>query len=228
MANANTILGGFYGSGSTRNLFPSPQTVATATETQLVVNTDTGTTQAFIVLPTGGSVYGASSPVDVNANGSITDRSGREYGQPSGETSDQFSLESWNGRPFYIRLYGIGNAGANAGQTLQINLYQGTSTTVATNAHVATTGTGLAAVAGGAFNFYIEAKLAWDNTSQILSGSYTANIAFGTVSQFTAPTAITAVGTTITAAGLSFIPTLKLGNAASSTITLKQFSFDKI
>lgn len=236
MSNTNSVAG-FAQSGTLRNQWPT-QTVATTTETALLINTDAGTTTGFVVAPTGGQILGAQTRFDVNSNGSITARSGREYGLPSGESNDQFSSSSWDGRPFRVRLSGIGNAGANAGQTLIVNLYQGTSATLGSDNKIGTTGAGLAAVAGGAFNYYVEATCLWDATSQILSGAYTANIAFGSTSQFTAYS--TAVATTpavpstafvftgIAASGLSFLASLKLANAASSTITVRELTVEKI
>ena len=161
-------------------------------------------------------------------NTSITDRSPYIYGLPSGESNDQFSAESWNGRPFKVRAMGVGNAGANAAQSVQINLYQGSSATVGSNKKIGTTGTALAAVAGGAFNWMVEATLLWDSTSQILSGSYTANIAFGTVSQFTTTTVVPNVVTSVTAAGLVFNATIVLGNGAASTVQIKEFVADRV
>lgn len=236
MANTNSVAG-FAQSGTSRNQWPT-QTVATVTETALLINTDTGTTTGFVVVPTGGSVYGAQVKLDVNANSAITGRSSREYGLPSGETNDQFSSASWDGRPFRVRLSGIGNAGANAAQSLIVNLYQGTSSTLASDHKIGTTGAAFAAAAGGPFNYYVEVTCLWDATSQILSGAYTANIAFGSTSQFT--TYSTAVATTpavpstafvltgVTSSGLSFLGSLTLGNAASSTITVREFTIEKV
>ena len=226
MSNTNSVAGSAQ-SGSLRNQFPT-QTVATTVETPLVITTDAGTTTAFLVVPTGGSIYGAQAKLDVNANPAITGRSVREYGLPSGETNDQFSSASWDGHPFRVRLAGIGNAGANAAQSLIVNLYQGTSATLASDKKIATTGAAFAAVAGGAFNFLVEATLLWDATSGILSGSYTSNIAFGTTSQFTTTTVVPNVVTSVTASGLSFLASLALGNAASSTITVREFVVDKV
>jgi hypothetical protein len=226
MSNANSVAG-FAASGTLRNQFPT-QTVATATETALLINTDTGTTTAFVTVPTGGLVYGATTGLDVNANSAVTDRSSYLYGLPSGESNDQFSSSSWDGRPFYVRLSGVGNAGANAAQSLIVNLYQGTSTTLGSDKIVGTTGAAFAAVAGGPFNFVVEATLLWDPTSGILSGSYESNIAFGTVAQYTTRTVVPNVVTGVTAAGLSFLASLKLGNAASSTITLREFVIERI
>ena len=226
MANPSTATGVAF-SGTGRNNFPV-QTVATVTETIFTVGTDTGTANYFLVAPTGGQIYGATSGLDVNGNSAITDRSQYIYGLPSSESNDQFSSSSWDGRLFKIRLAGIGNAGANAAQTLQVNLYQGTSATLGSDKKIGTTGTALAAVAGGAFNFYIEALLQWDATSQILSGSYTSNIAFGSGSQFTTTTVVPNVVTGVTAANLSFLGTLTLGNAASSTVQLREFVLDRV
>lgn len=231
MANTNSVTGvGF--SGTTRNTFPT-QTVATTTETILTVNTDTGTTPYFLVAPTGGQIYGASTGLDVNGNNAITDRSNYIYGLPSGESNDQFSSASWDGRLFKVRIAGVGNAGANAAQNVSINLYQGTSTTLGSDKILGTTGATFPTVAGGAFNFYVEATLLWDATSQILGGSFQSSIAFGTTNLYTAPLAIGPVGatvpiTSVTAPNLSFLASVKLANAASSTITVREFTIERV
>ena len=226
MANTNSVAG-VTQSGTLRNQFPT-QTVAATTETALLLNTDSGTATCFIIAPSGGEIYGARAPRDVNANPAITARSGREYGVPSGEANDLFSSSSWDGRPFKVRICGIGNAGANAAQTLLVNLYQGTSATLGSDVKIASTGAALATVAGGAFQFYIEARLLWDSGTGLLTGSFDADIAFGSSQQYTVTKAILAVPTAVTTAGLSFLASLTLGNAASSTITVREFIIDKV
>lgn len=225
MSNTNSVTG-FAASGATRNTFPT-QAVAATAETVLTVNTDTGTTAAFIVAPSGGQIYGASTGLDVNSNAAITDRSNYLYGLPSGESNDQFNSSSWDGRLMKIRLAGVGNAGANAGQTVLFNLYQGTSTTVGSDHLIGTTGAAFAMVAGGAFNFYIEATAQWDATSQIFTGFYTANIAFGATKQWTLPSSFTSVAT-VTPSLLSFLASVTFGNAAASSVTLKEFVIDRV
>ncbi len=224
MSNANSVFG-FSGSGTTRNTFPT-QTVATTTATPLKINTDSGSANYFLVLPSGGSIYGAQANLNVNANAAITGRSGREYGLPSGQTNDQFSSSSWDGHPFKLRISGIGNAGANAAQAVTVALYQGTSATIASDNLIGTTGS-VAAVAGGAFNFMVEVTAIWDATSQILGGWYTGVVNFGSASSTVATTAFTSVAG-VTAANLSFVAALTLGNGASSTITLREFVADKV
>lgn len=228
MSNTNTVLGGYAGSGTLRNQFPT-QAVATATETALVVNTDTGTVTALVTVPVGGVILGASPKFDVNSNSAITTRGGREYGVPSGESNDQFSSSSWDGRAFKIRLSGVASLGAT--QTAIFYLYNGAATVVGTSGNrIALTGS---AYPGGGTsttpsNFLIEFTGLWDPTSQILSGYYTANIANGSTSQFTTTTVITNVQTSVAAAGLTFCAGIKLANTTASTVTLREFVVEKI
>lgn len=227
MANANTV-GGFTLQGTARNTWPS-QAIAATTETILQINTD-GTASNFFLtpnLPT--NIVGAQTSFSTAANAAITGRGGMQYGNPSG-----WSNNGWNtnvllpGRQFTVRLVGTGNAGANAAQSVIVNLYQGTSATLASDKKIATTGSALATVAGGAYNFSIEAYLLWDNTSQILSGSFTANIAFGTTSQFTTTTVVSNVVASVTTAGLSFLGTVTMGNAAASTVQVSEFVIEQV
>jgi hypothetical protein len=226
MPNSNTVAG-ITSQGTLRNQWPV-QTVATMTETIFTVGTDSGTTQFFLTPPLISTVVGAQPAFSVAGNPAITGRSGREYGLPNGNSNEGFTTAVLDpGRIFYVRFVGTGNAGANAGQTLVVSLYQGTSTTLGSDKKIGSTGAAYAAVAGGPFNFYVEAALLWDSTSQILSGSYEANIAFGTGAQYTTKTVIPNVVTAVTDAKLSFLGTIALGNAASSTIQLSEFVIDQ-
>lgn len=235
--NTNTV-GGIALQGTVRNTWPL-QTVAATAETILKINTD-GTAVNYFLTPTlPTTIVGAQTPFSTSANASITARGGQTYGLPSG-----WSNNGWNtnvllpGRVFKVRLVGTGNAGANGAQSLIINLYQGTSATVGSDNKIGTTGAALAAVAGGPFNFYVEATCLWDSTSQILSGAYTANIAFGSTSQFTAYSTAVAttpavpstafVFTSVATANLSFLGTITLGNAASSTVQVSEFSLEAV
>jgi hypothetical protein len=227
--NANTVAG-VTATGSARNQF-NVQTVATTVETALVFNTDAGTTACFVVAPSGGQVLGSVSGFDVNANSAVIERSGMEYGQPSGVSNDQFSSSSWDGRPFKVRICGTGTAGHNAAQTLLFNLYQGTSTSLASDKIIGTTGAAFAiaqSTSNVSFNFLIEATLTWDVTSGVLSGFYTGNVAGGTTSQFVSTTVVPNVVGSVTSAGLSFLASVTLGNAASSTVQVKEFTIDRL
>lgn len=227
MSNSNSFTG-FSGSGTGRNNFPV-QTVATATETALVVNTDTGTATALITLPTGGQIYGSSTGLDNNSNSAIIDRSNYMYGLPSGESNDQFNSGSWTGRGFKIRLAGTASLGVT--QTAIFYLYNGAATVVGTAGNrIASTGAAYpsAGTATTPSNFLLEFTGLWDPTSQILNGWYTATIANGTTSQFTTTTVITNVQTSVTAAGLTFCAGIKLANTTSSTISVSEFVIDRL
>lgn len=108
MSNPSSIAG-FSQSGTTRNQFPI-QAVSTAAETQLTVSTDSGTANFFLTVPYGASPAGSYSPMDVNSNPAVLARSGREYGLPNGEGNGSYTQYSWDGRPFRVRISGVGNA----------------------------------------------------------------------------------------------------------------------
>ncbi len=336
MSNTNSVAG-YSGNGSQRNQFAA-QTVPTTTETALVVNTDTGTATAFIVAPTVGPIRGAASKLDINANQAVVGRSHREYGLPSGESNDQFTSDTWNGRPFKVRITGIGSAAAQlaapvndtfttagtggtlldstayyyrvaavnasggtslastetsittgppgtnantvtvkwhtvagatsykvygrstgaellmatvAAPTLQFvddgsitpagalpaaatskvgfNLYQGTSSTLASDHAIGAIAAQSIATAGGAFDFEISATLQWDATSQILSGWYSSNLAAGSSSYYTTTTVVTNVVTGLTIADLSFLASVTFGFASSAnSVTVREFVLEKV
>ncbi len=230
MSNANTCAG-FVGTGTTRNTFPL-QTVAATAETILKINTDSGTAvNYFLVAPSGGQIYGAQTGLNPRANPAITAFSSREYGLAQGETVDEFSSTAWSGHPFKVRIVGTGTAGHNGAQTVLFNLYCGTSATLGSDKIIGTTGAAFAIAQGASnvsFDWLIEATLQWDAASQLVTGWYTGNVGGGTTSQFVAPTVIPNLPAVTTTAGLSFLATVTLGNAASSTIQVQEFLIDEL
>jgi hypothetical protein len=245
MANANTV-SGVTQSGTGRNQFPV-QTIAATAETILKIGTDSGTNVNYFLTVPGAiaaatsttslsGALGAATGLDVNANQAITEISAREYGLPSGEVTDQFSSSSWDGRPFKVRICGIGTAGHNAAQTLVFNLYQGISATLGSDNLVGTT---LVAAtpfpiaqssSNVSYNFLIEFTGLWDATSKILSGSYLSNIGSASTygSQFVTSTVTPTVVSSLASSGLSFLATITMGNAASSTVQVREFVLDKV
>ena len=112
-----------------------------------------------------------------------------------------------------------------------LKMYQGTSSTLASDKAIGTTGaqTIAAAGTGGAFNFEIEAYLIWDAASGILSGSYKSGMGWGSSSSFTTQTVVTNVVTSVTLPGLSFLASVAFGFAsASNTVTVKDFVLDRV
>lgn len=125
-------------------------------------------------------VFGSQSPIDEASNAASARRGGVAYGLPSGE-SRGWTSASRRRSSLQNAFRGDWKCGRERGPIRDCNLYQGTSATLGADKKIGTTGTAFATVAGGAFSFLVEAT----QHLRILSGSYTANIAFGSTSQFT-------------------------------------------
>lgn len=227
--NANTILA--YSGGTGRNQI-AKLNLASTVETAFSLNTDNGAgAPAFLSLPLQSAILGSSTPIDPTANPAITVGGGRQFGPPNGSGAPYINSGSFDGaHPFRVRLVGTGNAGANAGQTVVINVYEGTSTTLASNAKIATTGAALATAAGGPFNFLVNIECIWDSVTQVLGGTFQALInytnkagsqlnATGLLTNFAAPTSV---------AGISFIPSVQFGNAAASSVSVTEFALEQV
>lgn len=230
--NANTLVS--FVNGTNRNQIPA-LTLASTTATAFSVNTDTGTTVAALAVPTGSSPVGSRNPQDSNANASIISQSGREYGNPLGTNRPFYTTASFDGKPFKVRLVGTGTAAANAGNTLTLSLYQGTSATLASD-HVVAATAAVATASAASLNFVVEATLLWDSTLQSLAGSYNYVVNFnGTLATGALPVATTAQASLLTtpvavttAAGLSFLPAVTWGNAVGGTIQITEFSIEQV
>lgn len=220
--NRNTAYGLSAGTGAVQ--IPTLSLAAT-TETAFTINTAGTATTAFVVAPV--SPVGSVPPLDSTINASLTGLHAGSRWEP--RTASSLSPSFDLARPFKVRLSGVGNAGANAAQTAIVALYCGTSSTIGSDTKIASTGAALAMVAGGAFNFLVEAYCIWDSTLQILSGRYEASINFVTpTSQYTSPAVLLNQATVTSAAGLSFLGTIKFGNAAASTCSLTEFSIERV
>jgi hypothetical protein len=228
--NANTILG--FNGGTGRNQI-GLQTLASVTETEFRVNTDNGTGAiAVLTIPQGTEILGASNPINQNANAAILglDR-GSQFGRGLGELSPWYSNTAFDmksgGISFRLRLSAFFTAVANAGNTLQIKIYSGSSkggTVISQNTAVAT-----ASAASG--NFVFETDLQWDSTTQALVGNqrfrwnYNATqVANG----FGAGAILTNAASVTTLAGLTFCASATWGNAVGGTIQVNEFVLEAV
>ena len=228
--NSNTIVG--YIGGTKRNQIPS-LVLAAVTETAIPLNTDTGTTSAIVAIPQFNAVVGSSTPLGPNANASILQPIGggivKLNGGQAGTEAPWFGSSAFDGsRPFQIRLIGTGSAAANAGNTLTVKIYQGTSATIGSDTLISTPLNAVATASAANLRFYIEVTGYWDSTNQalngVLSGNYTYN---GTT------TLITAAGTTqvsslTSTSSLSFLASITWGNAVGGTINVSEFSISQL
>lgn len=228
MSNSNVITG--YVGGTKRSQIPT-QTLAATTETAFLINTDTGTTTAIVKIPSGTGVGGSSTPLDTNnTNSAFLSNGPRQYGPPGGTSHPHYNSTSFVGRAFKVRLTGTGTAAANAGNTLALTLYVGT-----TIAGTAIGGTGLtntiATASAASLNFIIEATLIWDPTTGSITGSQWYNVNYnGTqpTHAFQAPAALLAIPTAAAVANLSFVASAKWGNAVGGTISITEFVLEEI
>lgn len=228
MANFDTIQK-LTGPGTGRNQI-NALTLTATTETQFVVGSDTvGTTNLAVLtvptgVPAGSNLVGSGSPAEFNQNSAISSQAyGRKATLGVGTESPFYSASTFDvGRPFKVRVTGNATLNAGAANTVVINLYQGTSTTIGSNSKVA------ALTAGGApstsFNFMLETTVQWDVTSQVLGGWYIGQCG----NTLTAAHALSNASAVTTAAGLAFNITGTFGNAGGGTINISEFSVEQV
>lgn len=224
--NSNTTLG--FNGGTGRNQI-GLQTLASVTETEFKVNQDAGANNAIAVLtvPSGAEILGSSNPLNQNANAAIVcnDR-GSQFGAGRGENAPWYSTTAFDlaklGLGFRLRLTAFFTAVANAGNTLQIKIYSGTSksgTVIAQNTAVAT-----ASAASGTFLF--DLRLQWNSTEQILVGAQNFSWSYnGTqpTNGFSAGAILTNAASVAAVANLNFVASATWGNAAGGTIQVNEF-----
>lgn len=229
--NANTIASFIGGTG--RNQI-GLQTLTSVTETEFKVNQDAGANNAIAVLtvPQGNEILGASNPLNPNANAAVLglDR-GSQFGRGLGEQSPWYSTTAFDmksiGLPFRLRLAAFFTAVANAGNTLQIKIYSGSSksgTVIAQNTAVAT-----ASAASGSFVF--DVRLQWNSTTQVLVGNQNFSFDYnGTqvTNGFSAGAILTNAASVTTLAGLTFCATATWGNAVGGTVQVNEFALETV
>jgi hypothetical protein len=230
--NANTILS--FRAGTGRNQLAS-LALSSTTATAGVVNTDTVGSPATVNLkvPVQSAILGSFNPQSPNVNGAqLGPAYGRLFGTPRGNQAPYFTTSDFDGVPFRVRVHGVANLGANAAQSLLIQLTLGTSGTIGSNVIIANSGAALAAVAGGAAVFSIVAEIVWTAGSGAngnIAGRFSSTISFlptptaqvvsdVILSNVTAPA--------LTVAALSFVPFATLGNGAASTVQFNEFSLE--
>lgn len=219
MSNVNSIAGFVNGTG--RNQIPTT-TVTVASETNITVNTDTGTAVAILAVPGQTAIVGAQTPLSPNSNPTIIGQGTQPYGPYEGSNAPFYNSGSFDGRPFRIRITGTATSAAAASQTLQFKLYLGTSkagTSLIALPAAAFTGVATA----GTYSFLLDATFLWDSTSQLLNGYATINI--GNV---TSTNVAITQATAVTLANLQFNASFTTAVAGSVALTVKDFSMDLV
>jgi hypothetical protein len=109
--------------------------------------------------------------------------------------------------------------------TVLVNIYNGTAITATYKITALTAGiSNSSTTATATGQFYLEAIVQWDSTTQTISGVYDGNIG-NTVK---AQTALANQVSVTSAVGLVFTPTAVFGSAAGGTVNIVEFAVDQI
>jgi hypothetical protein len=224
--NVNTIAG--YINGTKRNQIQT-LTLASTVETALPLTTDTGTTSAILAVPQQTAILGSSNGLGPNGNAAIlVPPYGVGNNIPDGVNAPYFNSSSFDlGRPFTIKLIGTGSAAANAGNTLTIKIYQGTSATLGSNTLFATPMSAIATASAANLRFYLSLTCFWDSTTQILTAQQSGSYLYNGTNTLISATAVTALTGVTTSSALSFVPSVTWGNAVGGVISVSEFSLEQ-
>jgi hypothetical protein len=227
MSNINTIAA-FVG-GTKRNQIPS-LVLAAVTETALPLNTDTGTTAALLAVPLQTAILGSTNGTGVNGNAAIlVPPFGPGNNIPDGVNAPYFNSSSFDsGRPFTLRLIGTGSAAANAGNTLSIKIYQGTSATLGSDTPFVTAiPNTFTTVTAATLRFDIAVRCQWDSTSNTLTGVLSGSTLYNGTAALIATATAAVITTLATPSVLSFLPSITWGNAVGGTINIGEWSLEQ-
>ena len=222
--NSNVV--NAYIGGTGRNTILS-QTLATATETEFKIGTDSGSTTTIAVLsvPTQNQILGSQTPLDISTNFAQLNGGFSRIGIDGGQLTPYPSQTFDSGRPFLVRVCGTAAAVSNAANGFAASLRLGTTvagTLVAVNtASVANAST-------VAYNFVLEAYLQWNSTSQRVTG-YQWGSVDGTTAGFKAPAVLsTATISAAAVANLQFVACATWSNAVGGTASVSEFSLTQL
>lgn len=225
MAGSN-VVAAYYG-GTGRNQILS-QTLATGTETEFKVGNDAASTSVIAVLsmPTQTQILGSTTPLDQAANPAVLGSGFNQAGY-YGDSQPAYNSGIFdNGKPFLVRIAGVATPVSNAGNTLAIILYLGTTkagTALGTTAAVPQASTTTAK------SFILEAELLWDSTSQAVTGQYWFSLPGTSGTVYSTWKTLAAAGASVTApSGLTFCASATWGNAVGGVVAISEFSISRL
>lgn len=224
--NSNTVVALSGGTGRNQIL---TQTLATITETEFNMGTDTVAAGVIAVLsvPLQTGIVGSFNPQDPGGNAAILGGDyGSQYGRPLGFNAPYFSSTSFdNARPFVVRITGVATPASNAANSLAIKLYLGTSKS---GTNLATTGAVPQATTTTPTSFLLEAMLKWDSLSQTVRGQFWFDMKGTSGTQYATWAALSNAGSSVaSASALQFCASATWGNAVGGVITVSEFSIEQ-
>ncbi len=233
MANFDTV-NALFGPGTGRNQI-NTLTLASATETLFAVGTDTtGTTGvATLVVPvgnTGNTLVGSGSPLEFNLSGAVSSQSYGRKGLGVFTEPPYFSAQTFDaGRPFKLRVSGTVTVNkttvTTVTNTVAISLYNGAAITATYKVAVLTAGiSNSSTTANATGQFYLEALVQWDSTTQTLSGIFDGQVG----NTVTTQVALSNQVAVTTASKLVFSPTATFGHAEGGSVSISEFAVDQV
>jgi hypothetical protein len=221
MSNLNSfsVRDTFYGTGSAFKL-PAAFTTTTTTETAFLLS---NTAVAAISIPTGTAIAGSTANDSPSGNAASLGITSRLQNIRGNNQRPYFTADQFDGRPFRIKASGYVSGGGTTltSVTAALALYLGSSATLGSDTAIAKpTAFNIGNNQG---NWYFDAKLLWDSTSQTLSGAYQFN---GNNVQNITNVLITQQ-TSIALTSLSFVMSYSFATSSTSnTISLRSLYFD--
>lgn len=221
--NANTIVGFLGGTG--RNQIAS-QTLASTTETELQINTDDGNGAiAVLTVPQQTSIAGASNPLDPSANSAvIANKFGRQVDHRASH-APWFNADTFDNRPFLVRVCGLATPASNAGNTLAIKLYLGASKA---GTNIATTAATAQATTTTPKPFILEAQLVWSSVSRTVVGQFWWKLDATSSTEYATWATLSNDGATTDIDDLNFCVSATWGNAVGGVVAASEFSISQL
>lgn len=225
MSGPNVITALYGGTG--RNTILS-QTLAATTETEFKVGTDSGSTTTIAVLsmPTQSLILGSQTPTDQAANPANLN-AGFNRISYFGDSNPPYNSGVFdNSKPFLLRICGVATPASNAGNSLTVKLYLG-STKSGTN--LATTGAVPLATTTTPTDFLVEAQLKWSVASTTVRGQFWFDMAGTSGTQYVTWAGLTSTaGTAAAVANLVFCASAQWGNASAGVVAVSEMSLSQL
>ena len=181
----------------------------------------TTTNATVLAVPAAGGYATLPSPTQAVGSALFIDLSTTSQTNNPTAASPVYTNDAIDGRQFRIRVVGVATVAASS--AFQVSLYNGSSTTTASDTLIAISASYTITTAS-TVNFVFENNLIWDSTSKKLNGWFYSDCN----NTFTAAAAITSVSA-LSVTNLQFVPAFTFGTSnAGNTVTVKEFLLETV
>jgi|SRR5579862_2170197 len=223
MGDSSKLVVAFFG-GTGRNQM-LPLSLAATTETEFKIGNDGGATNliAVVSVPQQSTVYG-SQVLDQRVNPASLGAGLQCWSWP-GVPANPWSSQTFDiARPFLVRIAGTLTPASNAGNSITIRLYLGTSKA---GTLLATTGAVAQASTTSTYEFLLEAQLKWSSGSGTIRGHYWYDVN-GMTPAYQTWMALTNSGSAAAVANLNFCTSAQWGNGVGGLVATSEFSISQL